>query len=131
MSEPEDKTVKTRAAPRTAPGTDDRAAELGFAAALKYDAKRDTAPRVVAKGKGDVAKRIVEIAKASGIPIRKDADLVELLAAIDLDEQIPLEAFTAVAEILAYIYRANRDASSPEKTTGATDDRHTTPEEKP
>jgi len=54
-----------------------------------------------------VAEQILEIAFAAGIKVRQDADLAQLLAAVDVDSQIPLEAFTAVAEILAYIYRAN------------------------
>jgi flagellar biosynthesis protein len=39
--------------------------------------------------------------------VREDADLVELLSHVDIDSKIPLEAFAAVAEILAYVYRAN------------------------
>ena len=74
---------------------------------LDYDAPRDNAPRVVAKGRGEIAQRIVELARQNGVPIRQDADLAELLAVLELDQEIPVEAFTAVAEILSYIYRAN------------------------
>jgi len=77
------------------------------AVALRYDPPREEAPRVVAKGRGEVAEQILEIALANGIAIREDADLVALLEAVELDMEIPLEAFIAVAEVLAYVYRAN------------------------
>lgn len=77
------------------------------AVALEYDPTVDGAPRVVAGGRGRIAEQILEIAFATGIKVREDADLAELLSAIDLDSEIPLEAFAAVAEILVYVYRAN------------------------
>lgn len=64
-------------------------------------------PRVVATGRGNVAEQILEIAFAQGVPVREDPDLVELLAAVELDAEIPVDAIAAVAEILSYIYRAN------------------------
>jgi flagellar biosynthesis protein len=75
------------------------------AVALRYDGGNDDAPRVVAKGEGSIAEQIIELAKARGIEIRQDADLVNLLAAVPLDAPIPMEAYVAVAEILSYIYR--------------------------
>ena len=81
--------------------------ETSKAVALSYEHEVTNAPRVVAKGRGALAKKILEIAFAAGIPVREDADLVEVLHAVDLDTEIPLEAFRAVAEILAYVYRAN------------------------
>jgi flagellar biosynthesis protein len=75
------------------------------AVALRYDPKREEAPRVVASGKGHIAEQIVRIALDKGITVRQDADLVEILSKLDIDSLIPLEAFTAVAEILSYIYR--------------------------
>ncbi len=65
------------------------------------------APKVIAAGRGSVAEQILALAFANGIKVREDADLAELLSAIDIDSEIPLEAFTAVAEILSYVYRAN------------------------
>jgi len=65
------------------------------------------APRVVATGRGSVAEQILEIAFAKGVPVREDPDLVELLAAVELEAEIPVDAIAAVAEILSYIYRAN------------------------
>ncbi|MBT3992167.1 MAG: hypothetical protein HN726_05035 [Candidatus Magasanikbacteria bacterium] len=64
-------------------------------------------PRVVASGQGTFAEQILQIAWANDIKVREDADLVEILSAIDVDSEIPIEAFAAVAEILAYVYRVN------------------------
>ncbi len=83
-----------------------------LAVALKYDREKDPAPRVVAKGKGTIAEQIVKVAEANGIVIREDADLVEILEKLDLDAIIPLEAYTAVAEILNYVYKANARAKA-------------------
>ena len=90
-------------------GTQDdaKARRDAVAVALKYIQAEDDAPRVVAGGRGSVAEQILQIAFAQGVKVREDADLAELLSAIDIDSEIPLEAFAAVAEILAYVYRAN------------------------
>lgn len=66
-----------------------------------------SAPTVVASGRGWVADKILEIAFEHGVKVREDADLAEILAAVDLDNDIPVEAFVAVAEILRYVYAAN------------------------
>jgi len=78
-----------------------------YAVALGYEAAKDNAPRVLAKGQGHVAEKIIQIAIDEGIEIRQDADLVEILKAVNIDEEIPVEAFAAVAEIISYLYRAN------------------------
>tara|TARA_B100000315_G_scaffold250814_1_gene284355 strand:- start:156 stop:566 length:411 start_codon:yes stop_codon:yes gene_type:complete len=77
------------------------------AVAIKDSSQSGTMPRVVASGQGTFAEQILQIAWANGIRVREDADLVEVLSAIDIDSEIPIEAFAAVAEILAYVYRAN------------------------
>jgi|TARA_A100001037_G_C15142719_1_gene634657 flagellar biosynthesis protein len=64
-------------------------------------------PKIVASGKGNIAERILDIAFAEGVRVRKDADLAEMLAAADIETEIPVEAFIAVAEILRYVYAAN------------------------
>ncbi|NLP01779.1 MAG: flagellar biosynthesis protein FlhB [Fibrobacter sp.] len=79
------------------------------AVALRYQEKKDDAPRVVATGKGLIARKIKEIALANGVPIYQDNDLVELLAQIDIDREIPPELYAAVAEILSWIYKANKE----------------------
>jgi len=75
------------------------------AAALKYSPGDKTGPRMVAKGRGLVAERIIEIAKECGVPIHEDSELVEVLSALELNEEIPPELYKAVAEVLAFIYR--------------------------
>lgn len=77
------------------------------AVALRYRAAEAEAPRVVAKGHGALAERILELAFAHGVKVRQDADLVTVLDALDLDAAIPVQAFAAVAEILAHVYLAN------------------------
>ncbi|WP_353857626.1 EscU/YscU/HrcU family type III secretion system export apparatus switch protein [Azospirillum formosense] len=77
------------------------------AVALKYELGDQSLPRVVATGKGHVAEQILELAFANGVKVREDADLVQILSAVDIDSEIPIEAIAAVAEILAYVYRAN------------------------
>jgi flagellar biosynthesis protein len=79
------------------------------AVALRYREHEDRAPRVVAKGEGYIAERILETARQNGIPICQDHDLLELLAQVDIDREIPSELYTAVAEILSWIYRANSE----------------------
>ncbi len=77
------------------------------AVALRYDAIQGPAPKIVAKGTGKIAEKIIALAKEHGIPIQEDADLVEILAKLDLNADIPPDTYLVVAEILAFIYRAN------------------------
>lgn len=78
-----------------------------LAVALKYDQSNDPAPRVVASGKGEIAEQMIAIAREHGITIHRDEELVQILSVLDIDTLIPLEAYAAVAEILAYIYKKN------------------------
>jgi len=75
--------------------------------ALAYAPEVADAPRVVAAGHGALAEAILQAAFAAGVKVRADADLAEILSAVDVDSVIPVEAFAAVAEILTYVYRAN------------------------
>lgn len=77
------------------------------AVALRYDKAQEAAPKVLAKGVGIVAEKLLELAKEHGIPIHPDADLVEILSKLDLNEEIPPATYVVVAEILAFIYRTN------------------------
>ncbi len=81
------------------------------AAAIQYDPLKDAAPRVTAKGSGYVADKIIELAKEHDIPIKNDPGLVEILSRLDIDEQIPVNVYRAVAEILAFVYKLNTDPS--------------------
>ena len=78
-----------------------------IAAAIRYDAARDDAPRLTAKGKGHVAERIIELARQHDIPVRSDKALIQILSQLDIDRHIPPELYKAVAEILAFVYSAN------------------------
>lgn len=78
------------------------------AAVLKYKHQIDRAPKLVAKGKGVVADRILELARKHRIPIESDPALVEVLSGLDIDQEIPPELYRAVAQVLAYVYRVTR-----------------------
>ncbi len=76
------------------------------------DTKGEAArPQVVAKGHGKLAEQILNIAFDRGVKVRSDADLAEILAAVDIDCEIPLEALAAVSEILTYVYRSTQGIS--------------------
>lgn len=79
------------------------------AAALRYDAKRDSAPKLVAKGSGVIAEQILKIAGENKIPLKEDHQLLEVLSTLDLYQEIPSELYKAVAEILAFVYRMTKE----------------------
>jgi len=77
------------------------------AVALRYERTDMPAPRVTAKGAGELAQRILDLARQHDVPVRADPDLLELLAACDLGAEIPPELYHAVAELLAFLHRLN------------------------
>lgn len=77
------------------------------AVAIVYDADKGSAPRVVASGQGEIARKIIETAREAGVYIQEDPDLVELLAKIPLGHEIPAELYRTVAEVLAFVYKVN------------------------
>ncbi|MCD6295010.1 MAG: EscU/YscU/HrcU family type III secretion system export apparatus switch protein [Deltaproteobacteria bacterium] len=77
------------------------------AIALKYDKRKDNAPKLTAKGKDDIAEKIIEIAKENRVPIYPDKDLVQVLEALDMDFEIPVELYRAVAEVLVFVHDLN------------------------
>ncbi|GIP56565.1 EscU/YscU/HrcU family type III secretion system export apparatus switch protein [Paenibacillus woosongensis] len=89
---------------------DQRPYQIRKAVALKYDPSQSDAPVVAAKGSGYLADQILEKAKEHGVPVQEDAALVEVLSKLDLDQQIPPELYTLVAEILSFIYRSDKMA---------------------
>ena len=112
MSKHEDNSEKPGLTARDNTVTDGKTDEAApakspVAVALQYEPGQDNAPRVVAGGRGTIAEQILQIAFAQGIKVREDPNLAELLSVIDVDSEIPTEAFAAVAEILIYVYRAN------------------------
>lgn len=78
------------------------------AVALRYRPEEDGAPKVVAGGRGVIARQIIRIAEECGIPIHEDPSLVEVLSKLDLGAEIPTELYRVVAEILAFVYRMDR-----------------------
>lgn len=84
------------------------ASKRQLAVALRYLREKDPAPRVVAKGSGHLAEKILALAREHGIPVHPDADLAEVLVQLDLGKVIPEELYQALAEILAYLYRMNK-----------------------
>jgi flagellar biosynthesis protein len=74
-----------------------------LAVALHYD--RGGAPRVVAKGKGTLGEKIIEVAKANNIPIEENEVLAGALSNVELGEEIPAELYKAVAEVLVFVLR--------------------------
>jgi flagellar biosynthesis protein len=84
-----------------------RRSKLKEAVALKYSPPKDPAPKVTAKGRGVIAEKIIELAKRYDIPIQEDPDLVQILAQLELDQEIPPELYQVVAEILAFVYSLN------------------------
>ncbi len=78
------------------------------AAALRYRQGDDPAPKLVAKGVGIIAEKIIAAAREAGVPIYEDPDLLALLMTLNINEIIPSEMYGAVAEVLAFIYRMNK-----------------------
>lgn len=76
-----------------------------LAAALRYEEEKDDAPVVVASGKGEVARRIVEAAQKAGVPTYSDAALAAVLTSLDVGSEIPLELYEAVARVLVFVWQ--------------------------
>lgn len=80
---------------------------LQQAVALAYQTG-DTAPRVVAQGRGAVAEQIIALAREHGVFVHESKEMVALLMQVDLDDRIPPDLYRAVAELLAWLYRIER-----------------------
>jgi flagellar biosynthesis protein len=76
-----------------------------LAVALKYE--QPNAPRVTAVGRGEVARRIIDLAQASGVPISENPSLAAALSRIEIEQEIPESLYRAVAEVLSYILRVS------------------------
>jgi flagellar biosynthesis protein len=74
-----------------------------IAVALHYD--KTGAPRVVAKGRGSIGARIIEVARARDIPIEENEVLAGALSNVELGNEIPAELYKAVAEVLIFVLR--------------------------
>ncbi len=80
-------------------------AETKVAVALEYEPGKDRVPRLTAKGYGETARKIVEIAEASGVHVEHNEPLASALSQIELGEQIPKELYRAVAEVVGFVLR--------------------------
>ena len=92
------------------PDTENEQASEKIAVALQYELGKDPAPRVTAKGKGEVAARIIEVAEAADVHVERNEPLAQTLSQLQLDQQIPAELYKAVAEIIKFIFRKTGQA---------------------
>jgi len=88
--------------------------------ALQYDGS--SAPRVTAKGRGEIAERILALAQENDIPLHEDPDLVTLLSQLDLGMEIPTNLYVAVAEVLAFTYMMSGRSSPLTRDAGQSED---------
>jgi len=79
------------------------------AVALRYDKEKENAPRVVAKGEGKTAESIIKIAELNDLPIKKDADLIELLSNVEIDKEVPEALYKVVAEVFSFVYKVTKN----------------------
>ncbi len=82
------------------------------AVALRY-AEGDSAPVVVAKGRGVLAEEIIRRAREAGLFVHESRELVSLLLQVDLDQRIPPELYLAIAELLSWVYLVEQRTASP------------------
>ena len=89
----------------------DKTADVSHkAVALRYDREKENSPRIVAKGKGLIAEKIIEIAREHGVTVYEDKELIEILSRIEMYQVIPAELYQVIAEVLAFVYRMNKNA---------------------
>ena len=79
------------------------------AVALKYNKKSSPAPEIVAKGYDAVARRIVKLAKEADVPVVEDVALVSALLSLEVGDVIPENLYHAVAKVLAFLYKLDKD----------------------
>ena len=88
--------------------SDDEIRERALAVALHYEKGSKEAPRVVAKGRGLVAERIVALAQENGVVIETNPVLAAALSGVELGDTIPLELYDAIAIVIGYVLRQTR-----------------------
>lgn len=82
-----------------------------IACALRYDPATMAAPQLVAKGSGHIAEKIKEIARENGVPVMENKPLARaIFKTLKIGHTVPRELFTAVAQVLSYVYRLKRKA---------------------
>ncbi len=80
------------------------------AVALKYKAYEENAPKVIAKGKGEIAKKIIEKANKYDIPIFQNETLADMLLSVEVDEEIPPKMYQAVVDVFIWLYKLEERA---------------------
>ncbi len=88
-------------------------AERKKAVALRYDTEKEEAPRLIAKGSGELADKIIEVAREKNIPVVEDRELTEALLRVDIYEEIPPVLYEAVAKVLVFVSQVKRRVSQP------------------
>ncbi|MBB4305083.1 flagellar biosynthesis protein [Rhodobium orientis] len=78
-----------------------------LAVALEYEKGSDAAPRVTAKGRGELAEKILAAAQEHDVPVEENEPLAEALSTVELDDAIPEELYRAVAEVIGFVLRAS------------------------
>jgi len=82
------------------------------AVALQYNQNKNNAPKVIASGKGELAKKIVQKAKEFDIPLFANEALVESLIDLDIDKEIPSELYQAVVEVFVWLAKQDKKVAS-------------------
>jgi flagellar biosynthesis protein len=85
------------------------------AIAIQFDVEKDSAPKIIAAGKGSIAEEILKIAEENNIPLYEDTSLANLLSQLQIEEEIPEEMYTLVAEVLAFVYQLDTMARKRKK----------------
>jgi len=80
------------------------------AVALKYKAYEDLAPKVIAKGQGEIARKIIEKAQEFDVPIFQNETLANMLLSVEVDESIPPQMYNAVVEVFVWLYKLEEKA---------------------
>ncbi len=80
------------------------------AVALKYKAYEDLAPKVIAKGKGEIAKKIIEKAKKYDVPLFQNEEMANMLLNVDVGEEIPTKMYETVIEVFIWLYKLEEKA---------------------
>ncbi|MGM8214453.1 EscU/YscU/HrcU family type III secretion system export apparatus switch protein [Bacillaceae bacterium W0354] len=78
------------------------------AIALRYDEQKHVSPEIIAKGKGLIAEQILQLAETHEVPVYEDPSLITLLDELNVNDKIPEDLYSAVAEVFAFIYRVDQ-----------------------
>lgn len=88
------------------------------ASALKFNYPEDKVPSVTATGTGDTAEYIIAVAEEYNVPVYKDPPLAKALGQLEVGDLVPPELYTAVAEVLAFVYSLDQNQGKTEKVLG-------------